>query len=537
MRTTQRRVSSLRSASASVAWARLVALLAYPAVLLFGLTLLALILRLYKLSYYDYFDDEVITTFASRPPVGQILSSVANYSVHPPLYYILVHLWGVVGTDLISLRLLSVFVSSACVPAIYWLGRELTASSQVGLVAAALMAINPFQIYHSQQARMYPLLTLVVVLAAIMFVRAWREGGWLRWAGFSFIVTAGLYTHVYFPFSLLGLNLAALFSSFERRTFDTKRWIGLIAAQVVASAAFLPFLPQLFGTVNSVVDWYWIVRATPFAWVTALFSVSNFATVDTSLQIQLATWQSLILYGPAIVVMVLTFDFSIRQAWRKPKERDSWALLHFLIWTPIVVATLISLTLKPILLDRSLIAISAPLYLLMAWLLVRFWPRRVVQVVAVVFLTSILVSLAAMYPNTRRPNSLIRLAHFIATEQRPGDAVVFADWQGFETTAMLYPSLDDVYILPAPSASKAQWVSESDWAGRLAYIGWHSPQNVQPAAQFAPRYRRIWIVFTRYSQNLDFQVQTNQGWLNEHGRQVQKLDFERAVLYLYEMTP
>jgi hypothetical protein len=286
-----------------------------------------------------------------------------------------------------------------------------------------------------------------------------------------------------------------------------------------------------------VVDWYWISQVTPLDWLSAVLSVSNFATIAVLRQPRPDLWHYLVLYAPAVIATVLTIDFSIRQARRRPEERSAWVLLHLLIWTPVAVATLISLTVKPILLDRSLIAISAPLYLLMAWLFVRYWSRRAVQIVAAIYLASVLTSLVVVYPDARRPNRLIELAHYIAAQQQPGDAVAFVDWEGFETTAMLYPNLDDVYILPAPSESKAQWVSEEDWSGRLAYIGWHTPQNIQPVREFAAGYRRVWIVFTRYTQNRDYQVQTNQRWLAENGRLVQELDFQRAAVYIYELAP
>jgi hypothetical protein len=212
-------------------------------------------------------------------------------------------------------------------------------------------------------------------------------------------------------------------------------------------------------------------------------------------------------------------------------------LLHLLIWTPITVATLISLTIKPILLDRSLIAISTPLYLLMGLQFVRFWRKHVTRVVVLAFVSSSLIGLGYVYPNTRHPNDLIRLSHHIVADRRPGDAVAFADWQAFETSAMLYPDQRDVYILPAPSLSKAQWASEEDWKGRLTYIGWHSPKNVQTVTQFGPRYRRVWLIFTHFTPNLEYQVNVNQAWLREHGRLIERLNFTRAAVYLYEITP
>jgi len=94
--------------------------------------------------------------------------SIADYSVHPPFYYFVLHFWMGLGEDLYTIRLLSVLISTACIPCIYLLGREIL-SSPGALVAATLMAIAPFQIFHGQQARMYPLLTLLVLATACFF--------------------------------------------------------------------------------------------------------------------------------------------------------------------------------------------------------------------------------------------------------------------------------------------------------------------------------------------------------------------------------
>src|SRR5262249_11931112 len=200
--TMQQLDSSARTVKAPVMprlYQRLTSLLVRPIVALPLLTLLALALRLYRLDYRDYFDDEVITTFVARQPLADIYRNVMANDSHPPFYHMLLHVWRAgFGESLTALRLFSVVTSTACVPLVYRLGFLLTSRS-AALVAAALMAIAPFQIYHGQQARMYPLLALIVLLTSLAFVRAWRDGSWWRWLLFGLCVAAGLHTHIYFP--------------------------------------------------------------------------------------------------------------------------------------------------------------------------------------------------------------------------------------------------------------------------------------------------------------------------------------------------
>lgn len=498
------------------------------AIMLPLMTGLALALRLYKLGYHDYWDDEVISTFAARLPPAEIFYSVMINDVHPPLYHILLHFWIVLfGDGLLTIRLFSVLVSTVCVPLTYLLGRELV-NRQVGLVAAALMAIAPFQIYHGQQARMYPLLTLVVLLATLLFVRAWRAGGWLRWLCFGLCVAAGFYTHVYFPFSLLALNLWALYETYRQRRIDKQRWTGLIAAQLLGVLVFLPFVPQMYTTTTRISQSFWIKSASAFDWIFALLSLSNNATVAAGTDV--STWYLVITYIPGVAAVLLTLLYSLREFRNHTDERSTWGLLHLLLWTTIVVATALSLTIQPILLDRSLIGISSALYLLMAWMFVRYWRVRIIQIVALAFVLSCIASLAFAYPDSPRQNNLIRMADYLARESGPNDAIVYADWQSFDTAALVQPEQQNVYVLPGPSGETV-W-----WTRRMQMMRWHSPQNVQPVAEFAPRYERVWLVFTLYTPNLEYHREANQGWLEEHGRLIQSFDFERAVVFLYEVS-
>lgn len=502
-----------------------------PSLLIPALTLLALTLRLYKIGYYEYFDDEVISIFAARLPITDLLRSVSDSSVHPPLYYMLLHLWRFFGEELTTIRLLSALTSSACVPLVYLLGREV-ASRSAALVAAALMAFSPFHIYHGQQARMYPLLALIITAMALLFLRAWRLGGWHRWLWFAGICALGFYTHVYFPFSLLALDIWALFDTLQSR-FEKKRWLGLIAAQALGLLPFLPFLPQLFGTVQGVVQVFWIQNG-PLDWMFDLISLSNFGTVialGTSVPPGLQ-WQALAMYLPAVMALVLVFIYSLRQARRDPGTRPAWVFLHLLIWTPIVIATTVSLTLKPILVDRYLLGISSALYVLMAWTFVRFWRARVAQFTALAYVASLIASLTYVYPNAPAPNDLVRLANYIAAEYRPGDAIALADWQSLETTVLTHPEQPDIYVLPGPHFDTTNWIR------RITGMQWGGPQNIQSVPDFAPRYKRVWLVFTLQTYDVEYLQQHNQKWLDQHGRLVQTLTFERAFVWLYELeTP
>ena len=166
----------------------------------------------------------------------------------------------------------------------------------------------------------------------MFFLRAWRQGTWIYWVGLGLCVICGLYTHIYFSFSLLGLNLWATYETYQQRRIYYRRWVGLLVVQGLSVLAFLPFIPQLFGTVGSVVQWYWIAGTTAFDWVFALLSISNNATLAQ--ESGMPVWYLAATYTAGVTAVMLTLVYSLREARREPAERSGWIFLHLLLWTP-----------------------------------------------------------------------------------------------------------------------------------------------------------------------------------------------------------
>ncbi len=138
-----------------------------------GLTLGAAALRFPTLGLQAYHHDEIVTASrVLRDGFGHAMEAVGFSESAPPLYYVLAWLWTqVAGTGEFGLRSLSALAGVATVPIAYLLGAELR-DRRAGVVAAALVAVNPMLLWYSQEARDYSLLVLLTALAALYFVRA-----------------------------------------------------------------------------------------------------------------------------------------------------------------------------------------------------------------------------------------------------------------------------------------------------------------------------------------------------------------------------
>ena len=143
-----------------------------------GLTVLAAALRFATLGMQAYHHDEIVTASrVLRDGFGHAMEAVGFSESAPPLYYVLAWLWTqLTGTGEVGLRSLSALAGVATVPVAYLLGAELR-GRWAGIVAAALVAVNPMLLWYSQEARSYALLALLTAIAALYFVRALNRPG------------------------------------------------------------------------------------------------------------------------------------------------------------------------------------------------------------------------------------------------------------------------------------------------------------------------------------------------------------------------
>lgn len=121
--------------------------------------LIGILLRLAFLFHHDLWFDEAISTLISRLPISQLLKA-ASFGNTPPLYYLLLHLWGTISQNQIWLRIPSLIFSSATIPITYLLTKSLS-NQRTALLTALLTAIMPVQLYYTGEVRSYSLLILL----------------------------------------------------------------------------------------------------------------------------------------------------------------------------------------------------------------------------------------------------------------------------------------------------------------------------------------------------------------------------------------
>ena len=158
-----------------------------------GILLLATSLRLEVIGIRGLWQDEAFSLDAARRSVSDLLVFLRDTEPHPPGYYLLLSLWRrLVGEDLARLRALSVVFGLGAVLLTWRMGRAVFAPA-IGIAGAALVAVNPFQIFASNELRMYMPLecaSLAATWALWRADRASRPTGWATTYGAAMALAA-----------------------------------------------------------------------------------------------------------------------------------------------------------------------------------------------------------------------------------------------------------------------------------------------------------------------------------------------------------
>ena len=134
--------------------------------------------RLWHLTSYGLFGDEVFTLWTAAQGWRSLFDWVVGDVVHPPLFYVMLKLWiGIGGQSIFWLKLLPALCSIASVLPFFLLCRELKLRAPAMNLALWLMAVNGFLINHSQELRMYSLLLLLTLTSLWLFAALINQAG------------------------------------------------------------------------------------------------------------------------------------------------------------------------------------------------------------------------------------------------------------------------------------------------------------------------------------------------------------------------
>jgi len=241
------------------------------------------------------------------------------------LYYMGMRPWAeYAGTSEFALRLPSVVAAIIAVVLLYGLARKML-GERIAFVAALLLALNPFVVKWSQQARSYTFLLALAVGSTWLLLRALERGDVPAWVAYGIAATAMTVVQFFSAFLLLPAHVLAGWRS--RRARIT--WV------LVLLASF----PWLIRTLARGEE------GTPTTWLQSP-DLQDVWEVTTSVP------------GALGIALVLALAGATRVSERARPLLVAWAFLPFAM-------SLAGSIWKPMFLDRYLI-ISAPAFAILA---------------------------------------------------------------------------------------------------------------------------------------------------------------------------
>ena len=212
--------------------------------MLVALLLLAFAVRVFHIDFQSLWRDEVDAIRFSGGSLPHLLRELTRSGHNGPLYFVFLHVWRrSTGDSEFALRYLSVIGGTLMVALTYATGRALRLQKSAALASAALIAVAPYLIWYSQEAKMYSWLASLVLLAIFAFERALhreKSAGW--WALFIITTSLTFYTHILSPLMLVVYGAWALIEWRHVR----QKWRGILLSLAMFILPYLPLLRWQF---------------------------------------------------------------------------------------------------------------------------------------------------------------------------------------------------------------------------------------------------------------------------------------------------
>jgi len=193
-----------------------------PKHVLLTIMLLAALLRVVHIGGQNLWYDESASWYQTRLSYAGIIEESVSSATHPPLNGLLLKFWvTVLGDSEAAMRSMTVLLNLLTMWFLFLFTNRVF-NRQIAFYTLLFMAISPFQIYHSNEVRMYTLLTLTAVMTVYYYLRtrdnqfAFNKDFWLYIIS-SFLM---LNTHLFAVFVVGCVQIHFFYSLFIHRQLN-----------------------------------------------------------------------------------------------------------------------------------------------------------------------------------------------------------------------------------------------------------------------------------------------------------------------------
>jgi len=185
-------------------------------------------------------DEAIQYEIASAGSLAEVIRGAMAYA-NPPLSQVINYFLLQVGPTDFFLRLPSVLFGVASLPVFYLVAVKI-APQRAAMIATALLAVSPFHLWFSQDARQYAQLVFFALLSTQVLFTALERNSLSRWAAYMLAMVLGFATQVFMGF-IFAVHLAWVITCHRDRL---KSYLVAAAGIVLPFAWLLPFFVQSF---------------------------------------------------------------------------------------------------------------------------------------------------------------------------------------------------------------------------------------------------------------------------------------------------
>jgi len=399
--------------------------------------------------------DEALTVNIARLPIGSIPEAL-RHDGHPPLFYVLLHGWmQVFGQSDAAVRALPGLFGVLALPLAFVIGRR-RGGMVLAWLTTAIVALSPFAVRYSDEARMYSLVMLLVLVGMVLLddmLRLHRTGP-VRTLGLVLTTAALLYTQYWALWICAAVGLLVIWRILRPvDPADRSASIRVAVALVGGLVLFLPWVPtMLYQSAHTATPWASAMRPTAVvSWTLCVFSFGDYA--DSAI------------FASVLVILILLALFGRARSTRSielgatPRRQVRFEMLVVLLVLAISTAT--SLVANAAYAPRYAAVYFPVLALIAAVGITRFVSRPGRCVVAVILLLPMLAGSVLSARESRSQSGQIAAA--IDAGAAPGDVVVYCpDQLGPSTSRELVSAGLRQFSYPSGGPEFVDWVDYAE---------------------------------------------------------------------------
>jgi uncharacterized membrane protein len=368
----------------------------------------------------------------NQASIADVIKLVIQEDNHPPLYFIFAYFWHRLFNyqgEYVSLgimRSLAVFWGVLSIPLIYLISRFIFKSRLIANLAAILIAVSPYAVFVSQEARHYTLAILFVLVSLGCFLRASQNilnqkilpyplvFGWL------IINCLGLSVHYFFSLTILAQGITLLLISIkqvkQKCLWLTNWWrlslvfLGNLSFMVIW---FFTVIPQDYG--NQMTAWIQRDNQSFLAIISPFFQLlGTLITMLSLLPVEAESLPVILVSGAIMIGFFLWIIPQLKTAWQSSPQPELRLLASFFL-SAIAVFFFITYILS---MDITRGARYSFVYfpavmLILSILLANCWQRQQKKLVTIVILMALISSVSVTfnlgYRKYYRPDQLVNI--------------------------------------------------------------------------------------------------------------------------------